>query len=307
MVGGGAVFDDAGQEDRLKCLLPDSRRLRGDPRGAGRGPDRPAGAEPDRRSVGDRRPSATWPRSYPDSRRPRRLPHRRHRDDRDRQPTRSSRRSDELGFKTVYDARTTPLGEPSWTAVRPGHQERRRQGPALDRRAREPGQAAPGAGRHRLRARLGHGRRQPLRPEAHRHRRRGGEERVRRRRGRPVLAGRREPRHPAVPRPVREVPARRQEQGLPRLPGVLGLAAVRPGGQGVRRRPHPQVRVRQGLEVTEWTGGGLHAPTNPKESSAGGVRHPHRGHAGRLRGARRLRGQRGDLQLRPRERVHAQG
>ncbi len=68
-----------------------------------------------------------------------------------------------------------------------------------------------------------------------------------------------------VPGGVQGLQAGRQEPDLPRAAGLVGLAALRPVGEGVRQRPDPQVRVRQRQEgQSAWTGGGLHAETDPK-------------------------------------------
>ena len=110
------------------------------------------------------------------------------------------------------------------------------------------GEAARGAERHRLQARLHPHRRQPLRPEADRHRRRGGQERLRPQRLRPVRERQgRDPRRSSTSTRSRST-SRTARPALPRPAGVVGVAALRPGGEGVRQRPHPQVRVRQRQE-----------------------------------------------------------
>ena len=82
--------------------------------------------------------------------------------------------------------------------------------------------------------------------------------------GRAAFLADENPADPAVPRPVRGVPARRQEQGATRLQRVLGLAAVR---HRPRRSAAPTLTRKcvyeKAKKVTEWTGGGLHAPSNP--------------------------------------------
>ena len=74
-----------------------------------------------------------------------------------------------------------------------------------------------------------------------------------------------QPGHGQVPRPHGGAGG---QDRLARRPGDVRMAAVRPGGSGVRRRRHadPQLHPRRGDVGHRVDGGGLHAPTNPAEN-----------------------------------------
>ena len=171
-------------------------------------------------------------------------------------PPRSSASQDD---EAVEDARleeglrrrrTRATGASDWTPYAQKMQGQGRQGPDLGRRAGEPGQAAPGAERHRLHSSTSSA------PTPTTTTRSSSTSAARRSRTSTSAARsprsrtpRRGPGHAAVPRRVREVPARTaRPKALPRPAGVVGVAALRHRRERVRQRPHPQVRVRQRQE-----------------------------------------------------------
>ena len=214
LVGGGAVFDDTGQEERLNCLLPDVPGLR-------RSPRRPGAPTSRRQPLPERRSTRCRSASTSTS-------------------TRSSRtRSSKVGFMTgnvpatvtvdkqnqegvktlgwdvVYQTQYNAAGEASWTPFAQAMQEQR-----ASRASSTPASPRTRPSCSRPSTTSGYeldwvvGRRQPPRRQAHRGRRAPRSRTCTcARRVVPPFAGRREPGHPAVPRPVREVPAGRQVQG----------------------------------------------------------------------------------------------
>ena len=244
MVGGGAVFDDTGQEDRLSCLLPDVAGYVVTPQA--RGADLDSSSRCPTPSTRSRSAStSTWTRSS---------------------PTRSSK----VGFLTGNVA-----GHGHGRQAEPGGGRRRSAGTsstdAVQRGRRgELDAVRPGACRAT-----------GSRASSTRASRRtwpscswrfddigyeldwvvadanhlddklidGGGPRGQERLHRPAVV---------PPFLAEENPATQQyldlfekylpdgkSKALPRLQVVLGLAPLRHSGQGVRRRPHPQVRLRQ--------------------------------------------------------------
>ena len=122
-VGGGAVFDDTGQADRLKCGLPDHLRLRGHRGRGGRRPVDPADPEP-RRPAADRR-DEVHREGVPGHHAARRRLHRASIETTKVVAERNKEAMDQLGWKVVYDGTYNPAGEQSW---RPFLEPMRNQG-----------------------------------------------------------------------------------------------------------------------------------------------------------------------------------
>ena len=196
-----------------------------------------------------------------------------------------------LGWKIVYNDVYPVAGVVGLDAVRAeaeGQRHRRVSSGSASRRASAAliGRAA----RHRLPARLRARRRQPLRPEADRHRAATAlaDENV-------YVQSASIPFEQAKPtnatgeylHAFERVQAGRQEPHLPRAAGVVVVAAVREGGRELRQRPDPDVHLRRGEEDP------------PRGPAAGCTPRPRRGrHARRV-----LRARAGDAEgLRPRHR-----
>ncbi len=184
------------------------------------------------------------------------------------------RRRQSFGFQTVYDERYNPVGEPTWTPFAQAIKDKGVKGLYF---VGEPGNLSKlldalsqidykldwvgAAGNeydqalHR-RGRLG---------ARHQHRVHPG--------GRHAVPGHPGPGHPPVRGALQEVPAERQEPGVARAQLVLGLAAVRPVGEVVRRQHHPQVRLRrrhQDHVVVRWRPlvGGLIPPASNRATAS---------------------------------------
>ena len=245
MVGGGAVFDDTGQDERLNCMLPDDPRLLVSPQARGADLEvqplpNPIDDDADRRLPVPRQ-------EVPGVDRPRRVHDRQRRRDRRRSTSRTRRRVEVPRLEGRLPDAVQPGRRADLDAVRPGHEERTAcKGLVYTGEPENLRQAAQGARRTSTTSSTGSSSAPTTSTTS------SSRSAARRSRTSTSLAAVVPPfladENPATQQYLDlfdEVPARRQVQGPARLQLLLGVAPVRQRREGVRRRPHPHVRLRE--------------------------------------------------------------